>query len=104
MADEIKPEEIIAEIEKWDLKTAGKGLFWSLASWKAAVPTGVAMSPAATAVIEKISHVTSGFGITLHIDKPVFDSMLPVVVFAGIIMAHNFVKYKTSDKPIAKFL
>lgn len=83
---------------------AVKKVVWSLASWKVAIPVGIAMAPTATATIEKISALTAQFGITLHIDKPVFEGMLPVIIFAGIISAHDYAKVKFQDKPASKIL
>jgi len=95
MADEIpavEPDKI-----DYSLKFLLKKLGWNLAFWETALKLGPALSPAAVAMIEKISNYTSSYGITLHIDKPVFDGMLPVFILVSLISGHDFAKVKYSD-------
>lgn len=99
MPEEIK--ELEAQSIEYSPSFAFKKVLWSLASWKAAVPAGIAMAPTATSLIEKVSAITCQFGIILHIDKPVFEGMLPVIIFAGIIGVHDFAKVKFQDKDLA---
>lgn len=82
----------------WKTSVAGKRLVWMLACWKTAVASGVGVAPLATTIIEKISTTTEPFGITLHINQPVFESMLPIVIFALLITGHDYAKFKTDAK------
>jgi hypothetical protein len=58
--------------------------------------------PAAVAFIEKVDSVTQGFGVVLTINRPVFESMLPVIAFACLISAHDFTKTKYGSTPIGQ--
>lgn len=89
---------------QWELGAAGKKVGWAMVAWKSAVASGVAVAPLAVAVIEKVSGITQPYGITIHINNPVFEATLPIFLFAGLVSAHDYAKLKFSDKPVAKFL
>lgn len=84
--------------QSYDAMVALKKVGWAMASWKAAVASGVAVAPAAVAVIDQISSIISPYGITIRVDLPIFEGALPIIIFAGLVTAHDYAKVRTGAK------
>lgn len=90
--------------DSWSYGVAGKKIAYTIAKWKASVAGGVALGPVFYSLVEQINGMTSQFGVSIHVVEPVFEKMLPVLLFSGLIALHDFAKVKFQDKPVAKFL
>lgn len=77
---------------------AAKKFGYALTFWETAQKMGVTVAPVATQVIEKISSITAKYGITIHIDQPVFEGALPIFIFAFLLLGHDYAKVRTQSK------
>jgi hypothetical protein len=82
----------------WKTSVAAKQIAWMLAAWKAAVAAGVTMAPVLSTAIDKLSDQLEPYGLTISIDQPVFAKFIPVLLFAAMIVAHDYAKWKTQSK------
>ena len=92
------PEPVIPEDKPkidYSLAYVGKQFSYLVVFWESAQKIAKVAAPGATAAIEKLSGYTGTYGVTLHVNPPVFEAMLPVFFFGLLFMGHDLAKLKT---------
>lgn len=82
----------------------GKKIAYAIVKVKTAFLGGTALAPMFSDIVEQINGITQPIGISIHVDKIQFEKMLPFLLLSGLVAAHDWVKIKFQDKPVAKFL
>lgn len=81
----------------WDAGVAGKKIAWGLGKLGVSVSMAPSLAPVASQAIEKISSITTPYGISIHIDQPVFEKALPFLIFAALAAGLDYAKVKTKS-------
>lgn len=89
---------ILKPPENWDISELGKKIAYTLAKWKAAMASGIGISPFISQIVEHLNADIQPWGITVHVNVPVFEKILPVLIFSGLITGHDYLKAKYPDK------
>lgn len=74
---------------------AAKRVTWAVGKFIVAKATTLATAPAAYAAFQAFAEMLKPLGIGLTIDPVVFVKALPVALFAGLVLIHDYVKVKT---------
>lgn len=90
MADNI-PE---IQIPPYDMKVALKKGAWAFAQYGVARTLAPAFLPQVVAMFDKITSVLKPIGIGISINQPVFEAVLPTLIFIFLVGVHDAAKVK----------
>lgn len=79
----------------WAASVAGKKVAWGVGK----VVAALIASPMAAHTIQSVSASLQPYGVTLIIDPAILSKTLPPIIFAGLVLLHDYLKVKNPDVP-----
>lgn len=90
------PDEI--QTPKYDYRIALKKGGWAFAQYGVARTLAPTILPQVIAVFDKITTLLKPIGIGISVNQPVFEAVLPTLIFIFLVGVHDAAKVKF-DKP-----
>jgi hypothetical protein len=77
----------------WAASVAGKKVLWGVGK----VVAALIASPVAAHAFQTFSDTLKPYGVTIMIDPAILSKALPPLIFAGLVLAHDYAKVKYPD-------